>query len=212
MQMVKQVSSRCAWVLDDTGFPKKGTSSVGVARQYSGTLGKVGNSQIGVSLNYATDEGCFPLDFELYLPEAWIADKMRREKTGVPVNATFKRKWEQGLEMNDRARVWGVPQGVIVVDAGYGSITEFRRLLAARDLSYRVGISRDDGMWRSEVKSVPYQGFGRSRKAMSACAVPAPQRGRQGHAQAGRMPQTETATAIARSLRGNSGSTLSRLR
>ena len=74
MQMVGLASSRCAWVLDDTGFPKKGNGSVGVARQYSGTLGKVGNCQIGVSLNYATDEGCFRLDFELYLPEVWSKD------------------------------------------------------------------------------------------------------------------------------------------
>jgi len=76
--MAREAGSRVAWVLDDTGFPKKGSHSVGVARQYSGTLGKVGNCQIGVSLNYATDEGCFPIDFQLYLPQAWAEDESRR--------------------------------------------------------------------------------------------------------------------------------------
>jgi SRSO17 transposase len=182
MQMVGVASSRCAWVLDDTGFPKKGNGSVGVARQYSGTLGKVGNCQIGVSLNYATDEGCFPLDFELYLPEVWIEDAARREKAGVPADITFKRKWEQGLEMIDAAMVWGVPQGVIVTDAGYGVATEFRRQLEARELSYVVGITGDICMWRGPVMPEPvsYQGFGRPHKA--------------------RMPETETAAAIAKSL------------
>ena len=181
-QMVEMASSRCAWVLDDTGFPKKGTSSVGVARQYSGTLGKVGNCQIGLSLNYATDEGCFPLHFELYMPEVWISDKLRREKAGVPANITFKRKWQLGLDMIDRARAWGVPEGVIVTDAGYGVTTEFRDQLRARGLCYVVGITGDVSMWRGEVKPKPvaYQGFGRPRKA--------------------RMPEAETAAAIAKSL------------
>lgn len=182
MQMVSLASSRCAWVLDDTGFPKKGNGSVGVARQYSGTLGKVGNCQIGVSLNYATDEGGFPLDFELYLPEVWSKDVERREKAGVPADVTFRRKWELGLAMIDRARGWGMPEGVIVTDAGYGVATEFRRELQSRDLLYTVGITGDISMWRGAVmpEPVPYPGFGRPRKD--------------------RMPETETSAGIAKSL------------
>ena len=181
-QMVSSASSRCAWILDDTGLPKKGNYSVGVARQYSGTLGKVGNCQIGVSLNYATDDGCFPLDFELYLPEIWAKDKDRREKCGVPSDVGFKRKWELGLAMIDRGRSWGVPEGIIVTDAGYGVATEFRDGLRERELSYVVGITREVGVWRGNVKASPvtYQGFGRPPKA--------------------KMPASESVLEVAKSL------------
>jgi SRSO17 transposase len=122
------------------------------------------------------------LDFELYLPEVWSTDMAQREKAGVPVNVGFKRKWELGLSMIDTARTWGVPEGVIVTDAGYGVATEFREKLRARGLSYMVGITGDVTMWRGKVKpeSVAYQGFGRPRKAI--------------------LPETETAAAIAKSL------------
>lgn len=181
-QMVSVADHRAAWLLDDTGFPKKGNGSVGVARQYSGTLGKIGNCQIGVSLNYATDDGCFPLDFELYLPESWAGNKNRRETAGVPVDVSFKRKWELGLEMIDRAMSWDVPQGIIVSDAGYGAVTEFREGLRERKLSYVVGINREVGVWRGDVKPSPvaYQGFGRPRKA--------------------KMPKSESVLEVARSL------------
>ena len=164
-QMAREASSRAAWLLDDTGFPKKGKHSVGVARQYSGTLGKIGNCQIGVSLNYATDEGCFPLDFQLYLPEEWANDPERRKKAGVPEDLSFKRKWELGLEMIDRARKWGIPVTVVVADAGYGIVTEFRTGLRERRLPYVVGISEKVGVWRNpvEIGPPPYQGHGRPR-------------------------------------------------
>ncbi len=181
-QMAPFAGHRAAWLVDDTGFPKKGNGSVGVARQYSGTLGKVGNCQIGVSLNYATDDGCFPLDFELYLPEVWANDKDRREKAGVPSDVTFKRKWELGLEMIDRAMSWNVPQGIIVTDAGYGVATEFRDGLRERKFSYVVGITREVGVWRGDAKpsAVAYQGFGRPPKA--------------------KMPASESALESARAL------------
>lgn len=119
--MAKQFSTRSALLLDDTGFPKKGTESVGVSRQYAGTLGKIGNCQIGVSLSYATDEGSFPVDMQLYLPEAWIQDRVRRSKAGVPDTVGFERKWEIGLGMIDRAIEWQIPVAVVVADAGYGA-------------------------------------------------------------------------------------------
>ena len=90
--MIKQISGRGAWILDDTGFPKKGAHSVGVARQYSGTLGKIGNCQVAVSLNYATADGCFPVNFQLYLPPAWLEDAGRRQKAGIPADITFRPK------------------------------------------------------------------------------------------------------------------------
>lgn len=165
LQLVRAASPRGAWLLDDTGFPKKGKHSVGVARQYSGTLGKVGNCQIGVSLNYATDEGCFPMDFQLYLPQEWVEDRQRCKKAGIPPEVTFKRKWQIGLEMIDRALAWGIPAGVVGADAGYGLVTEFRVGLRERKLRYMVGISHEVGVWTVPVKLEPpaYQGWGRPR-------------------------------------------------
>ncbi|MEW6217712.1 MAG: IS701 family transposase [Candidatus Bipolaricaulota bacterium] len=164
-RMAREAGSRVAWVLDDTGFPKKGQYSVGVARQYSGTLGKVGNCQIGVSLNYATDEGCFPIDFQLYLPQAWTEDRSRRRMARIPEEVTFRRKWELGLQMIDRALEWGLPVGVVVTDAGYGVTTELRAQLRKRGLSYVVGIPGEVGVWQQGVEpEVPaYQGRGRPR-------------------------------------------------
>jgi SRSO17 transposase len=165
-ETVRLANGRPGWILDDTGFPKKGVDSVGVARQYSGTLGKVGNCQIGVSLNYATDQGCFPLDFRLYLPKEWTEDSLRRRKAGIPSNVTFKRKWELGIEMIDQARDWEVPVGVLVTDAGYGVSTEFRTELQARGLSYVVGITGEIHVWPSDVEiSAPeYSVRGRRRQ------------------------------------------------
>lgn len=165
-QTVSLASGRPGWILDDTGFPKKGTNSVGVGRQYSGTLGKVGNCQIGVSLNYATDEGCFPLDFQLYLPKDWTNDPLRCRRAGIPSDITFKRKWELGIQMIDQAREWDVPIGVIVADAGYGVATEFRAELQNRELQYVVGITNEVHVWPGDIQISPpeYTGRGRPRQ------------------------------------------------
>lgn len=160
------LSPRCGWVVDDTGFPKKGTHSVGVHRQYSGTLGKIGNCQIGVSLNYATDEACVPLDFALYLPEAWTNDPDRCRKAGIPEDVAFKTKWELALDMIERARGQEVPQGVIIADAGYGHIPSFRRKLREQELSYVLAVQSTTLVWPDTVDLTPppYQGRGRPRK------------------------------------------------
>jgi SRSO17 transposase len=166
-RMVEHAGSRPAWLVDDTGFPKQGKHSVGVARQYSGTLGKTGNCQIGASLNYATGDGCFPLDFQLYLPESWASDPVRREEAGIPEEITFQRKWEIALAMIDRARGWGVPRGPVVADAGYGVASEFRAGLRARGLSYSVGITKDVTVWPGRLvrkPPPPHNGRGRPRK------------------------------------------------
>ena len=151
---VARMSTRCAWVIDDTGFPKKGDKSVGVARQYSGTLGKVGNCQIGVSLNYATDEGCIPLDFELYLPEGWAQDGQRRKDAGVPGWVQFKEKWRLSIGMIEAALGLKVPRGIVVADAGYGNVGDFRSELRRLQLSYVVGVSPETGVYLTE-QSMP---------------------------------------------------------
>src|SRR5271157_3377458 len=145
-RLVEALQPVAAWIVDDTGFPKKGTHSVGVSRQYSGTLGKVGNCQVAVSLHYATDDAAMPLDFALYLPEEWLEEERRRE-AGIPQDVTFHSKWDLALTLIDRALAWEVPRGVITADAGYGNITEFRAALAERQLLFVVGIQNTTSVW-----------------------------------------------------------------
>ena len=145
-RLVEELHPVAAWVVDDTGFPKKGVHSVGVARQYSGTLGKIGNCQVAVSLHYATDDAAVPLDFTLYLPEEWLEGK-RRQKAGIPKYVTFQPKWALALALIDRALAWEVPKGVIVADVGYGNTTEFRTGLAERKLLFAVGVQHTTAVW-----------------------------------------------------------------
>jgi len=146
-RVVGRLPKRGLWVFDDTGFPKYGTHSVGVARQYSGTLGKIGNCQIGVSMHYATPDGSVPLDFELYLPEVWTNDPDRCRNAGIPSDAVFRTKWALALTMLDRVRTWGLADQVVSADAGYGKVSEFRDGLTARHLCYVVGVDETTGVW-----------------------------------------------------------------
>src|SRR3954454_1907215 len=129
-----------AWILDDTGFPKKGTHSVGVARQYCGQLGKQDNCQVAVSLSLANDEGSLPVAFDLYLPEEWANDPVRRTKAGVPKMLTFRTKPQIALEQIRRVLAEGLPAGVVLGDAAYGIETDFRTALTAMSLSYVLGV------------------------------------------------------------------------
>lgn len=158
--------AEAVWVHDDTGFPKKGEHSVGVARQYSGTLGKVGNCQIGVSMHLATQAGSVPLDWELYLPEEWTDDPERCRKARVPEERIAHRaKWELALELTERVISWQLQTQIVVADAGYGVVTDYRDGLAARRLQYVVGITGNIGFWVGTVPAQPPQpnGFGRPR-------------------------------------------------
>jgi SRSO17 transposase len=163
-RLMAALQPAAAWIIDDTGFPKKGSRSVGVARQYSGTLGKIGNCQVAVSLHYATDDAAIPLDFALYLPEEWLEPE-RRQRAGIPEDVTFQTKWVLALALLDRAREWGTPPGVISADAGYGNVTEFRAGLAERGLTYVLGIQSTTTVWADQGNLTPprYQGRGRPR-------------------------------------------------
>lgn len=134
--MAGEMVPAVAWIVDDTGFPKQGKHSVGVARQYSGTLGKVGNCQIAASLHLATAEACMPLDFELYLPKAWTDDPSRMKAAGVPDGYSFKPKWQIALDLIDQAVSWDIPKGVVVCDCAYGNGNPFRKGLIDRELFY----------------------------------------------------------------------------
>jgi len=107
-----------AWVVDDTGFPKKGRESVGVARQYCGQVGKQDNCRVAVSLSVTTEKASMPVAYRLYLPQFWIGDRKRRKKTGVPDSIQFQTKPEIALDQIRRARERGIPQGVVLADAG----------------------------------------------------------------------------------------------
>lgn len=135
-RMSRELVPAHAWIIDDTGFPKKGDHSVGVARQYSGTLGKVGNCQVAVSLHLATDDACMPLNFALYLPESWTKDPNRMKRAGVPEWTAFESKWQLALDLIDEALTWEIEKGVLVSDVSYGKINEFRQGLIHRDLHY----------------------------------------------------------------------------
>jgi SRSO17 transposase len=136
-----------ALVVDDTGFPKKGTHSVGVARQYSGTLGRIDNCQVAVSLHLAGESGSGCIAMQLFLPEAWAGDARRRETAGVPAEVAFQKKWEISLAQIDAALRWGIRKHVVLADPGYGDASEFRDALRARSLSYVVGIKGEHRVW-----------------------------------------------------------------
>jgi SRSO17 transposase len=168
-------------LLDDTGLPKQGRSSVGVARQYSGTLGKVANCQVVVSAHYVADEPTssaplhWPLTARLYLPEAWAADRARRAKVRVPPDVTFQTKPELALALVDQARTWGVPFATVVADAGYGDNPTFLKGLDDRQVAYLVGVSSTFGVrLPEEVQAAalwsppPRRGRGQPRKPRPA--------------------------------------------
>ena len=136
-----------AYVVDDTGFPKKGKHSVGVQRQYSGTLGRTDNCQVATSLHVATDEGSGCIGMQLYLPEEWASDIHRRRKTGVPDDVVFRRKWQIAVDLLDDALGWGLPKRLVIADAGYGDSTDFRDALVARECPYLVGVSSNHMVW-----------------------------------------------------------------
>jgi SRSO17 transposase len=159
-----------AWVVDDTGFPKKGRESVGVARQYCGQVGKQENCRVAVSLSVTTEKASMPVAFCLYLPEAWIKDRERRNKTGVPKETRFQTKPEIALEQIRRARERHLPEGVILADAGYGNDTKFRLELTKMGMSYAVGIQSTTSVWKpgEEPKPAPPRksATGRPRKLL----------------------------------------------
>jgi SRSO17 transposase len=164
-----------AMVVDDTGFAKKGAHSVGVQRQYSGTLGRIDNCQIAVSLHLAGEAGSGCIGMRLFLPEAWAKDPGRRTKVGVPDDVSCEHKWQIALAQIDDALRWGVRKHVVLADAGYGDCSEFRQGLIERGLHYVVGVQAGHCVWPPGAEPSPpvdQDGPGRPRTYWIANADP----------------------------------------
>ncbi len=129
-----------AWIIDDTGFIKQGSHSVGVQRQYTGTAGKITNCQVGVSLVVANDEMHVPIDFDLYLPESWANDPKRRAEAKIPDEVRFRTKLEIAMDLIQRAALERLPGDIVLADAAYGESSEFRAYLRLLGFDYAVGV------------------------------------------------------------------------
>jgi SRSO17 transposase len=154
-----------AWVVDDTGFPKDGSCSVGVKRQYSGTLGKTANCQLGVSVNAVTEHASCPLDWRLFVPESWDEATMaaRRAACHLPEEVHHRPKWQLVLDMLDELAGWGLRPPVLLADCGYGDVGEFRGGLDARQIGYVVEVRADTSAYPKHVHPTTpaYTGKGR---------------------------------------------------
>jgi len=154
-----------AWIIDDTGFPKKGRHSVGVARQYCGQLGKQDNCQVAVSLSLANHAASLPVAWRLYLPLEWTADAARRAAAGIPETVGFLTKPQIALEQIRAACAADLPRGVVLMDAGYGADTALREGVDALGLTYVAGILPHTSVWAPGTAPLPPQAWsGRGRR------------------------------------------------
>jgi SRSO17 transposase len=183
-----------AWIVDDTGFAKKGAHSVGVARQYCGRLGKTDNCQTAVSLSIANHAASLPVAWRLYLPREWTSDDARRGRAHVPDDVTFKTKPRLALEQIGAARAAGVPEGVVLPDAAYGTNADFREGLTRMELRYAVGVQSNVSVWPLGAEPLPAQDWsGRGRRPTRLRE--APRRAHDGRAWCGAYRLSRAAAA-----------------
>ena len=148
LPMMKRNGPIVAWIVDDTGFPKKGTHSVGVVRQYCGQVGKQENCRIAVSLSLATEQASLPIAWRLYLPETWAQDRKRRKETGIPREIPFATKPAIALQQIRKAVEEEVIPAPVLADAAYGNDSQFREGLTELGLEYVVGVQKSTTVWR----------------------------------------------------------------
>jgi SRSO17 transposase len=155
-----------AWVVDDTGMPKKGSHSVGVARQYCGVLGKQDNCQVAVSVSLANHALSVPAAYQLYVPDTWAKDGPRRAAVGVPKEVKFQTKWQIAVDQVEQLLADGVAAAPVLADAGYGDTTEFRERITALQLPYAVGVKPETTVWPPGMQPLPPESpKGRGRPA-----------------------------------------------
>jgi SRSO17 transposase len=158
------LSAGAFWIIDDTGFPKKGKHSVGVARQYCGVLGKQDNCQVAVSISLANAQASVPVAYRLYLPKQWAEDAERRKTAGVPAEVDFATKTQIALEQLETLLAEGAPKYCVLADAAYGVDQAFRQRLADLGLPYVVGITSSVVVWPPGIEPLApkrYSGMGR---------------------------------------------------
>jgi len=171
-----------ALIIDDTGMPKKGRHSVGVARQYCGQLGKQDNCQVAVSLSAANDHASLPIAYRLYLPRDWADDPERRAAAGVPDEIVFQTKPQIALDQLRAAVTAGVQAETVLADAGYGNDTDFRDAITELGLPYVVGITSATSLWppgKEPLPPKPWRGQGRPTSAIRRDAAHQPVSARQ---------------------------------
>jgi SRSO17 transposase len=182
LPIIEQRGPIRALIIDDTGMPKKGKQSVGVARQYCGQLGKQDNCRVAVSLSAANDHASLPIAYRLYLPHEWVDDPDRRAQAGVPDDVVFQTKQQIALDQLRAARAAGIDAEVVLADAGYGNDTDFRDGITGIGLAYAVGIQSSTSLWPPGVEPLPpkpWSGHGRRTSAIRRDAAHQPVSARQ---------------------------------
>src|SRR5437764_3508956 len=144
-----------AWIVDDTGFPKKGTHSVGVVRQYCGQVGKQENCRVAVSLSVSTNTASLPIAWRLYLPHKWADYPSRRKQAGIPAEVEFATKAAMALEQIRVAVEQEVPPAPVLADAAYGTDTQFREAITKLGLPYVLGIQSSISVWKPGEAPLP---------------------------------------------------------
>src|ERR1700758_1694721 len=169
LPVMKRNGSVVAWIVDDTGFVKKGTHSVGVVRQYCGQVGKQENCRVAVSLSVSTKQASLPIAWRLYLPHEWADDPGRRKQAGVPEEIQFDTKPAIALQQIRTAVEQGVPQAPVLADAAYGTDTQFREAMGELGLRYVVGIMSSVSVWmpgEAPLSKAEWKGMGRPTKLL----------------------------------------------
>ena len=164
LPVMKRNGPVVAWIVDDTGFVKKGVHSVGVVRQYCGQVGKQENCRVAVSLSLATEHASLPIAWRLYLPEIWAKDRKRREATGIPQGISFTTKPVIALQQIRKAVEEEVTTAPVLADAAYGNDSQFREELTELGLKYVVGVQKSTTVWRAGKAPLPakrWNGVGR---------------------------------------------------
>ena len=172
-KVVDLLSEPEVWIIDETAFPKAGEHSVGVARQYCGTLGKVANCQVAVSLHWSSAEASCPILWRLYLPPPWLEDTARAAEVKLPPGTSYHRKTELALEVIDQAVGWEWPRWPVVADSFYGNDFSFRQALRQRGLTYAVPVEPTTVVWTEDPNRPlpPPKQKGRPRKYPPAAGL-----------------------------------------
>ena len=174
-KIVDLLSEPEVWIVDETAFPKAGEHSVGVARQYCGTLGKVANCQLAVSLHWSSAEASCPILWRLYLPRVWLEDAPRAAEVKVPPGTIYRSQTDLALEVIDQAVAWELPRLPVVADAYYGNDFDFRQELRERQLPYAVQVEPSTVVWTEDPNlpgPLPQKPRGRPRKHPPARDLP----------------------------------------